>query len=560
VVRETFAFSAVPDDDYVMVKYTLTNLTAAPVTDLHIGEILDVDVASPGQNSVAFIAAGELAQTTSLGTTVSHGHILLSDPVTSYRGFCSAGGGCPNSDPATLAGWFDFLSGGIVGLGPIGPSDSRELLTTAPVDIPAGGSRVLFTALVGGDDPADLSVNVAAARAKFAALPQAAKDPVLATGVEVSFRKFKAFSQGAAVATLTFGSPAEASLFDGRNVGCGEVSPRQTSVARSKATLKFNVTDFDTERIRDGDRIACGGKLTDGTLYGGTTILTVKQKLMPVTRLTSIGQNLGPTWSPDGNSIAFVSDRAGLRSIWRMDLAAGEASAVQLTAGGGFFSSERNPDWSPDGSTIAFSRDGGIFTVPAAGGAETQLTGTSGFDQDPRWSPDGSQIAFQRGQSVGFPFGNHIWTMSAAGEIASGVPAVAIATNGGLDIQPEWATDRLLYFTRSAGDVGIFSVDPLDPEPGTAALRVTPDEGTGNRHPAISPDGNTLAFLSSSSAGVEIVLQDLGTGEHTIVPLDTPVSLFLASTNQNIEFSPDGRQILFAASSHVYVVDISKLK
>ena len=284
VVRETFPFGDAPDDDYVMVKYTLTNTTAAPVMGLHIGEILDPDVDNPGDDVVEFVAADQLARTSSLLTPVSHGHILLGDPVTSYRGFCFLVSGCPFVEPVILAGWFNFLSGGIVGPGPLGPSDTRELLTTGPLVIPAGGSRVLFTALLGGDNVADLSANVAAARAKFAALPQAAKDPFPVIGVGVSFRRFIAFSKGVVTATLTFGSPAEASLFDDSNVVCDGVNPQTTRVAQSKVILKFNVTDFDTQRIRNGDRIVCAGKLTDGTLYSGTTILTVEQKFAAVVR------------------------------------------------------------------------------------------------------------------------------------------------------------------------------------------------------------------------------------------------------------------------------------
>lgn len=178
VARETFAYSSPPDDDYIIFKYTVFNPGSTTLSGLHIGQILDLDLAlvpdttaSFGDDIVEFDTGDEVARVTSNSPELVAGHVLLTDAVTSYRPW-----GIPSSreDPATgdNATWFLFLSGGIVDAGAFGPSDIRHLLSHGPVSIAPGGSRVVAFALIGGDDLEDLAANVAAARAKWATLPQ----------------------------------------------------------------------------------------------------------------------------------------------------------------------------------------------------------------------------------------------------------------------------------------------------------------------------------------------------------------------------------------------------
>ncbi|MDB4895103.1 MAG: hypothetical protein JWN15_1365, partial [Firmicutes bacterium] len=56
-----------------------------------------------------------------------------------------------------------------------------------------------------------------------------------------------------------------------------------------------------------------------------------------------------PTWSPDGRTLAFVSDRSGDRQIWLIDRFGGEARQLTTMRNG-----VGNPVWSPDGQRIAF--------------------------------------------------------------------------------------------------------------------------------------------------------------------------------------------------------------
>jgi dipeptidyl aminopeptidase/acylaminoacyl peptidase len=116
-----------------------------------------------------------------------------------------------------------------------------------------------------------------------------------------------------------------------------------------------------------------------------------------------------PSWSPDGQRIAFVSkrgpepDRTNDGNVFVMDAKAG-AEAKQLTTFPGPDDDAR-PAWSPDGSTIAYLQGSEprffaynlnrLALVPSAGGAPRHLT--AALDRAvsaPRWTPDGSSLLF----------------------------------------------------------------------------------------------------------------------------------------------------------------------
>jgi Tol biopolymer transport system component len=78
--------------------------------------------------------------------------------------------------------------------------------------------------------------------------------------------------------------------------------------------------------------------------------------------------NLVPSWSRDGQSIYFCSDRSGSDQLWKQSIHGG--GAVQITQHGGFTGFE-----SYDGKTLYYAKDGGgLWSVPANGGTETLVT------------------------------------------------------------------------------------------------------------------------------------------------------------------------------------------
>jgi TolB protein len=113
----------------------------------------------------------------------------------------------------------------------------------------------------------------------------------------------------------------------------------------------------------------------------------------PIVLLESREPVLAPSWSPDGNQIAYVSFETTRPAIYRQDLVTGQRE--QLTNFKGLNSS---PAWSPDGNTMAMvlSKDGSpdIYLMNLASKRLTRITRHYAIDTEPTWMPDGNSLMF----------------------------------------------------------------------------------------------------------------------------------------------------------------------
>jgi TolB protein len=113
------------------------------------------------------------------------------------------------------------------------------------------------------------------------------------------------------------------------------------------------------------------------------------------TRLTSgAGEDMSPTWSPDGATIAFVSTRDGGRDVYRVR--PDGTTLERLTVGAD--ATRDLSQWSPDGASLAIQtahgRNYDVDLVRVADHTRTPLAATSAYDGQFAWSPDGQSIAF----------------------------------------------------------------------------------------------------------------------------------------------------------------------
>jgi Tol biopolymer transport system component len=281
---------------------------------------------------------------------------------------------------------------------------------------------------------------------------------------------------------------------------------------------------------KSGDRLAYTRSVLDTNIWRFPMPGTDGAATPPAHLVSSTRLEQGPKFSPDGEHIAFASNRGGAPEIWISDREG--VDAVQLTSFNG--PATGSPFWSPDGKQIVFdSRPDGnpdIYVISAQGGLPRRITSDPAQDVVPSWSRDGTWIYFVSNRTGRF----EVWKTPVEGG-----GAVQVTRGGGFH-GFESPDGEYFYYAKSTTEPGLWRVPVAGgaEEPFLESLR-------GGFWGYWTLSGRDLFYLERTDTeadGIRYFLHrhDVGTRQDRVV-MQMPKRPF----NAGLSVSPDGKWILY---------------
>ncbi len=207
---------------------------------------------------------------------------------------------------------------------------------------------------------------------------------------------------------------------------------------------------------------------TDG--FNAQTILESDEPLM------------SPSWSPTGQSLAYVSFENNRPEVFVQHLASAKRSKIS-----GFEGINGAPSWSPNGKMLALvlSKDGNpdIYTLNTTTKRLTRLTRNRAIDTEPVWSNKGRSIIFTSDRS-GTP---QLYEVTATGGKPKRITFEG-SYNAAASISPDGK-----YITMVHGERGHFKIAQLELETGNLTVLT---DGALDESPSFSPNGKMVLYAS----------------------------------------------------------------
>jgi Tol biopolymer transport system component/DNA-binding winged helix-turn-helix (wHTH) protein len=236
-----------------------------------------------------------------------------------------------------------------------------------------------------------------------------------------------------------------------------------------------------------------------------------ERALLPTPLTTYQGSEFLPTFSPDGNQVAFQWNGTAGQSDNIYVIAVGAAEPLQLTASPQL---DTSPSWSPDGRVIALLRQTSapdtfdLLLVPPTGGREQKLT-------DVR-----SAVRMRRAEAT-----------------------IAWAPDGLSLIVPHRASDETPAHLVS---VELHSADRRH-------LTQPPAGTLGDLHPAYSPDGSAVAFVRRASCcEYQVMLMQAAGGDEREIARRS----YIGTTRIGLAWLPDGAAVIWSFGGQLWRVPL----
>lgn len=281
--------------------------------------------------------------------------------------------------------------------------------------------------------------------------------------------------------------------------------------------------------------------------------------------------------SPDGRTILF--DLLG--DLYTMPITGGEAKRIM-----GGLSFESQPTWSPDGKTIAFLTDRtGVenLWIADADGSNPRAVSKDGRTNDrpqimasPAWTPDGNFIVVSKSRP---PDPGTFWLFMyhrdggtgvrvgappppQPGPEAQGPPPAPPTNRMGTVVSPD---GRFIYYTQRTGTFTYNARFPLwqiyrhDTETGDVT-QITNAQGSAIR-PALSPDGKWMVYGTRHKTQTGLRVRNLETGAERWlaypVTRDDQESRASRDTLPRYDFMPDGKSLIVPVNGKLQRIDFA---
>jgi tricorn protease len=270
------------------------------------------------------------------------------------------------------------------------------------------------------------------------------------------------------------------------------------------------------------------------------------------TQLTDFnGFDASPLWSPDSETIYFLSDREGMKNLWKMNLdGGGKEQLTEFTGSDVLF-----PNISANGHLIAFEHEFSLknYDVQTGEVTEPEISLPIDFVTNPveyeTYSDDITDFDLNMaGELIAFSVRGEIFAMQEDGDFLS-----AIQQSPWRDQDVVWVPgkDSLIFVSDENGQNDIFLAyandNATDEFEKSTRYRVEPlIAGEAEESaPQFSPDGRYLTYIRGKG---DLILREFDTGQERV--------LFESWDTPSIKWSPDGRWIAYSLADPEFNNDV----